>query len=165
MADSPTATALGSSGAEAAADRRCYLVGGGKYAGDGGRELQRVWWACRWKAIPRCDGRFVSRDRSLARLALAALCERLSVDASPVVIVRGLHGATDIVTAVRFRGGGGLLTYSRGDGVHVHTLNTESGLARKLLALGCERRLAHALPQGPALLFSSLCRLLAALPA
>ena len=36
---------------------------------------------------------------------------------------------------MRFEGGGGLLTYERGDGTFVHTFNTESGLLRKIAAL------------------------------
>ena len=36
---------------------------------------------------------------------------------------------------MRFAGGGGLLTYARSDGTFVHTLNTESGLLRKIAAL------------------------------
>ena len=36
---------------------------------------------------------------------------------------------------MRFAGGGGLLTYARGDGTFVHTFNTESGLLRKIAAL------------------------------
>ena len=36
---------------------------------------------------------------------------------------------------MRLAGGGGLLTYARADGTFVHTLNTESGLLRKVAAL------------------------------
>ena len=36
---------------------------------------------------------------------------------------------------MRLAGGGGLLTYARADGTFVYTLNTESGLLRKIAAL------------------------------
>ena len=42
----------------------------------------------------------------------------------------------DPFLVVSLGGGGGLLTYVRGDGSYLHTLNTESGLSRKLEDLG-----------------------------
>ncbi|CAE7261136.1 unnamed protein product [Symbiodinium natans] len=41
----------------------------------------------------------------------------------------------DRILLHRFPGGGGLLTYCKDDGCFVHTLNTESGLIRKIDAL------------------------------
>ena len=61
----------------------------------------------------------------------------------PVSLWRHRSGASDAIHAVRFAGGGGLLTYARADGTFVHTFNTESGLLRKIAAL----RVTPDLPQ------------------
>ena len=47
-----------------------------------------------------------------------------------------LLSGKDPIQFVRFRTGGGVLTYLKGEDCHVHTLNTESGLLRKVDALG-----------------------------
>jgi len=41
----------------------------------------------------------------------------------------------DPIAVIRFRGGGGLLSYCKLDGRYVHTFNTESGLCRKVMAV------------------------------
>ena len=61
----------------------------------------------------------------------------------PVGLWRHSSSTSDAIHAVRFAGGGGLLTYARADGAFVHTLNTESGLLRKIAAL----RVTPDLPQ------------------
>lgn len=43
--------------------------------------------------------------------------------------------ARDAVLVLRLPGGGGLITYCRPDGAHIHTLNSPEGLARKLALL------------------------------
>jgi len=46
-----------------------------------------------------------------------------------------ISGARDTVLVARVDGGG-LISYRRADGTHVHTLNTVQGFERKLLELG-----------------------------
>ena len=146
---------------------RFLFVGDGLYCGDGGAELQRVWTIHPWKALRGCDGRFSQRGKKLTALSLHELCERCCVRA----VMPAVHCCTskhgDAVWCVRFCGGGGLLTYSKPDGLtHVHTLNTESGLVRKLLALDGgtstpQELVVKAIISPPAaLLFGSLCALL-----
>lgn len=144
---------------------RHSFIGSGQFIGDGGRELQRVWQLGQWRPIARCDGRFGSRDSSVAHFTLTELCALFSVDASSAIVaIRRGNAALDGVETVRFRGGGGLLSYARADGRSVHTLNTESGLARKLIALAGVRAVAASLAPPAAAVFESLCRLLEAIP-
>ena len=75
-----------------------------------------------------------ARPRALAagtpaRRGAGAQPHRKPASGATVVVVQ------DAIHAVRFAGGGGLLTYARADGTFVHTLNTESGLLRKIAAL------------------------------
>ena len=145
---------------------RYDFVGDGMYAGDGGAELQRLWKLIRWKPIKRCDGRFVSCDRSISATSLARLCASLELStSSPVVTIRETCADRDGIHAVRLRGGGGLLSYCNMNRVkHIHTLNTESGLVRKLIALDGVQPLANTLSPASATLFTTLCHLLAAIP-
>eukprot|EP00439_Symbiodinium_sp_Y106_P074685 s509_g14.t1 len=55
----------------------------------------------------------------------------------------------DHVLVGRFSGGGGLLTYCKDGGVYVHTLNTESGLIRKIDALQLSSYVATLLAAEP----------------
>ena len=149
---------------------RYLFQGDGSYFGDGGAELQRLWAQLRWKPIKSCDGRFVSRERRLADLDQATLCHELAVKTCGRAF-RCRDGdlpGEDAADAVRFQGGGGLLTYikSSGDGthVHVHTLNTESGFCRKLIALGAKSSAIDALPGDAGFWMGALCALLEAIP-
>ena len=119
--------------------------GDGTCASDGGALLQALWDYCEWKEIRNCPGRYtVRRRRDLARWPPERLLAAALGAAAPQT---GLwrHGSStsDAIHAVRFAGGGGLLTYARADGAFVHTLNTESGLLRKIAAL----RVTPDLPQ------------------
>jgi len=55
---------------------------------------------------------------------------------TPATIYR-VQAARDPVLVVEFAGGG-LITYLRGDGTLMHTLNTSEGFWRKLRQLGVE---------------------------
>jgi len=83
-----------------------------------------------WRPIPGCPGRLVLRGGQDA--ALWALL-------GPEVAVRVFRSraAADPVLVARLEGGG-LLSYRKPDGSHVHTLNTPAGLARKLAQLGID---------------------------
>jgi hypothetical protein len=152
----------------ATSPRRCRFpfVGDGLYCGDGGAELQRVWELHRWKPLGGCDGRFVHRGSSLARLSLPALVREWQV-ASCTSVVRccEVDESMDAADVVRFVGGGGMITYVKSDGAFVHTLNTESGLARKLKARGGHAHLVYALGDAPAApIFAALVALVAHVP-
>lgn len=147
---------------------RFAFVGDGLYCGDGGAELQRLWEKHAWKALGGCDGRFVQRGSGLSSLSLSDLCDSWSVVTRTPVLRSVGDGEHDAFDCVRVRGGGGLLSYCKADGAYVHTLNTESGLARKLLALRGGTpvvRLVSALGDSLAApLFASICALLARVP-
>ena len=150
-----------------AASFRHAFRGNGLYIGDGGKELQRIYSSLSWRAIPKCDGRFVCRERRLASLTLAELLEELAIKtSSPIVRCREGRSdadAADTADAVRLKGGGGLLTYEKSDHRFIHTLNTESGLCRKLIALetaGTVTAAMHALQPEAAAVCAALCALL-----
>jgi len=141
------------------------FVGDGLYCGDGGLELQRLWLEHPWRPLRGCDGRYVQRGTQLSTLSLAALCEVWRVRGrSAVVSVRdatagdgssdgsssGSGGRSgDGVECLRLAGGGGLLTYCKPDGSYVHTLNTESGLGRKLIGISGTKEPYSQQPDGP----------------
>ena len=110
--------------------------GDGKYVRDGGALLQALWDYCEWKEIRNCPGRYTTRRRDLARWPPERLlAAALGAAAPQTSLWRHSSSTSDAIHAVRFAGGGGLLTYARGDGAFVHTFNTESGLLRKIAAL------------------------------
>ncbi|OQR96368.1 hypothetical protein ACHHYP_15996 [Achlya hypogyna] len=128
--------------------------GDGRFVGDGGAVLQRLWDQWKWKMIPNCPGRYiVKKNRDIVRLTLAELVASLGV---PVVddddaLANGLPGAkaagtirlvhttsptiVDVVHVALFPDGGGIITYCKPTNDYVHTLNTHSGLQRKLAGL------------------------------
>ena len=124
---------------------RAAFRGDGTYVGDGGALLQALWCYCEWKEIRNCPGRYtVRRRRDLARWPPERLlAAALGGNVPPVSLWRDRSSSKDAIHAVRFAGGGGLLTYARADGTFVHTFNTESGLLRKIAAL----RVTPELPQ------------------
>lgn len=79
-----------------------------------------------WRPIPNCPGRFVlaSEDRAVSFATLLGREPRVQAFTSAK--------ARDRVLVVPLAGGGGLISYARGDGRLVHTLNTPEGFARKL---------------------------------
>jgi hypothetical protein len=89
-------------------------------------ELRSGW---DWVPIRGCPGRFLFREGA--------------VNLRPEELVGldcGLKefrvaGARDVVVVGRFEGGG-IISYRKEDGTYLHTLNTESGLERKLAQLG-----------------------------
>ena len=160
--------------AVAAGESRFLFIGNGLYCGDGGSELQRLWSGHAWKPLNGCDGRFVCRDKSLAPMSLTKLADALRLNAaSPIVRCRDVgDGDGDAIDVVRLRGGGGILTYAKAgtDSTpprYVHTLNTESGLSRKLIAIGGDGlcALIDAIqPNEAGLVFGALTRILQQVP-
>ena len=120
--------------------------GDGAYVGDGGAWLQKLWELCPWKEIKGCPGRYVIPKKGECATTHAELLRRDGLGFDPAQGCTELRsdGCVDGLVLTIFPGGGGLLTYCKADGVtQVHTLNTRSGLARKLGALGLEAVLAE----------------------
>ncbi len=84
-------------------------------------------WA--WKPIPRCPGRWI--------LSMAEFCGEPAALAGPgaEVVVFEVEAAADPLAVVRLDEGG-LISYKKGDGKYLHTLNTAEGFERKLSQLG-----------------------------
>ncbi len=90
--------------------------------------IEELLAARKWKPIPDCPGRYVlvTPEPTLAPERLA------QVDYAPMVF--RVEGAKDLVLVLRLEGGG-MISYRRADGSHLHTLNTEDGFQRKLREL------------------------------
>ena len=82
-----------------------------------------------WVPIRGCPGRFILRAGPVTL--------RPEEVVGPDCELKEFHvdGAPDIVVAGRLIGGG-LISYKKGDGKYLHTLNTEEGFERKLAQLG-----------------------------
>ena len=118
---------------------RFDFKGDGRFPGDGGRELQRLWMVTEWRPIPNCDGRYICKDQRLSSLSLEDLCDELAVKtSSPIICCFDEDEQGDAADALRLVGGGGLISYTKPNGSHIHTLGTESGLCRKLASLGVD---------------------------
>lgn len=121
--------------------------------GDGGMLLQKLWDSGRWRQLKNCPGRYVSRDKGNASLQPLELLRRsigARVERWIAVCANIEKEGKDRITVVRFVDGGGLLTYNKGEGVFVHTLNTESGLCRKLIAMQVDDQFTDKLPDDDA---------------
>lgn len=83
------------------------------------------------KPIRNCPGRFVicTTDADLSPREL--LGSEIEIHAFNVAAAR------DTILVARL-GEGGLISYRRMDGTHLHTLNTAEGFERKLVQLGIE---------------------------
>jgi len=89
-----------------------------------------LWASWHWRPIRNCRGRYCLVT-SNSRLPVSAL-----IPDTPATIYR-VRAARDPILVVEFEGGG-LITYLRGDGTLMHTLNTSEGFCRKLRQLGVE---------------------------
>ncbi|TMW63649.1 hypothetical protein Poli38472_002590 [Pythium oligandrum] len=138
------------------------FVGDGAYIGDGGRTLQRLWEFVTWKMIKNCPGRYIIKHKrsnpvlidgqSVTSLDTQAFLSAVfNEDVTFTVHDLQSERCQDRVQVVVFRDTGGVITYCKAsqgqDGepqtLYVHTLNTASGLKRKLEGL----RLDHVLAQ------------------
>jgi hypothetical protein len=89
-------------------------------------ELARKW---ELRPIRNCPGRFIIRTTD------TELSPRELLGPEVEIQVFNVAAARDAVLVARVRGGG-LISYRRADGSHLHTLNTDEGFERKLLDLG-----------------------------
>ena len=82
-----------------------------------------------WQPIRNCPGRYRLPQHASAELAKifpeVSRGERFRVPT-----------AADEIAVIQLPSGGGILSYHRADGSVVHTLNTATGLTRKLRSLG-----------------------------
>jgi hypothetical protein len=87
--------------------------------------------AAKWELGPirDCPGRFVIRTPA------AGLSPRELLGGDVGIHTFNVAAARDTVL-VACLAGGGLISYRRADGTHLHTLNTSEGFERKLLELG-----------------------------
>jgi hypothetical protein len=84
-----------------------------------------------WRPIVGCPGRYVLRSEPPTLSLRGLLGETVPLRAHRVA------AAKDEVWAAQLPDGG-LISYCRGDGTWVHTLNTPEGFRRKLSQLGIE---------------------------
>jgi len=89
-------------------------------------ELKSRW---PWRAIPNCPGRFVLSSGP-SRMSPTEI-----VEPHVQVTEHLVTAAKDPVIVARL-GDGGLISYRKPDGTHVHTLNSPEGFERKLRQLG-----------------------------
>ncbi len=91
--------------------------------------FQEIFEKYQWKAIKNCPGRYTLVGGTVS----ASPTEFLHAE----VKVRKLEQskASDEVLVVHFDDGCGLLSYRKDDGTYLHTLNSESGLKRKIADL------------------------------
>ena len=89
--------------------------------------------AAKWELSPirNCPGRFIIRAHA------ADLSPQELLGPGVEIYTFNVAAANDTVLVARFDGGG-LISYRRADGTHLHTLNTAEGFKRKLLDLGIE---------------------------
>lgn len=142
------------------------FVGDGIFVGDGGNMLQCLWQSFQWRALHNCPGRYSmvtgGKGSELAGLNPQEILTRIFSSSSisgNCIITSLVVRNKDPILLTRFsdKGGGALLSYLKGgqggnggiviDGrryTHaVHTLNTESGLGRKMAALHLSWNLIH----------------------
>lgn len=89
-------------------------------------ELSTSW---QLRPIRNCPGRFVLHTGPIELTPRELLESEAEIDAFKV------SAAKDTVLVARIDGGG-LISYRRADGTHLHTLNTIAGFERKLRDLG-----------------------------
>ena len=83
------------------------------------------------KPIRNCPGRFVILTSA------AEVSPQKILGADVEIHTFNVAAARDTVLVARLVGGG-LISYRRADGTHLHTLNTTEGFERKMLDLGIE---------------------------
>lgn len=112
------------------------FIGDSKYPDDGGINLQRLWEVWIWSEIKNCPGRYVTKHNIHAtNISPYDLLQSLNI--SCPIHEYQVENKDTIVIGI-FEDGGGLLTYVKKDGRYVHTLNTRSGLLRKVTSLGLD---------------------------
>jgi hypothetical protein len=84
-----------------------------------------------WRQIPNCRGRFTLADPHPG----LTINELLGEDCQPVEVASVM--ARDAILIVSLKDGG-VISYRRGNGSFVHTLNTPEGFRRKLKDLGID---------------------------
>ena len=117
-------------------------VGDGEFPGEGGHCLQVLWEAFPWsKMRVHCPGRYYIPRGIASRDSPRVLIDNLQWSESiKLLLVSRLteisKDGKDPMLLIFFPGGGGLLTYTKQNPpTYIHTLNTSSGMERKLKAM------------------------------
>jgi hypothetical protein len=84
-----------------------------------------------WKPIRNCPGRYILSGADETLSPEDVLGQEVQLSEFRVA------KAKDTVVVARFEDGG-LISYKRGDGTYLHTLNTVAGFERKITQLGIE---------------------------
>jgi hypothetical protein len=85
----------------------------------------------KWEEIPNCPGRYVLTKEQKHSLSQRTPKEFLE-DEHVTVHSFSSTVCKDPICIVRFEDGGGLLSYQHANASYTHTLNTPSGLVRKM---------------------------------
>eukprot|EP00298_Acanthocystis_sp_HF-20_P002098 c12557_g1_i1.p1 GENE.c12557_g1_i1~~c12557_g1_i1.p1 ORF type:complete len:131 (-),score=56.19 c12557_g1_i1:71-463(-) len=124
------------------AEKKNKFIGDGKYVDDGGEELQKMWEIWKWKEISNCPGRYISKSQDAVFTQVSVILEK--IDAQNLKIHECSPKLRDKCLVCIFPTGGGIITYIKepnnkeSEKRLVHTLNTQSGLQRKLEGLGLD---------------------------
>lgn len=130
------------------------FVGDGKYIGDGGKTLQKLWNIWQWSEIKNCPGRYVTKKNKEAEIQtpkeiLESHFEFVSGELKHFKV----DSNKDEICVAMFHDGGGIITYLKLTSCreesdlkeknqlqyqYIHTLNTESGFQRKIKALNID---------------------------
>lgn len=99
-----------------------------------------LYQALSWKPIPRCTGRYTSRNHdTVASLSPLQLLQFVGIPTEGLARYDiTLPGRPDpiVIVAMDTLNTSGIIAYQKGDGTFVHTLNAVSGFRRKLNAIG-----------------------------
>jgi hypothetical protein len=93
-------------------------------------QLKSIWT---WHAIPNCPGRYKLSGGPSGLLIRDLLGFEVELQTYSVTTAKD----TVIVAALS---NFGIISYMRADGRFIHTLNTHSGLGRKLLSIGITKQ-------------------------
>jgi hypothetical protein len=86
----------------------------------------------KWEEIPNCPGRYVLARGSEKKELSTKTSNSLVGDNFPAIVFQS-QICRDPIHIIRFASGGGLLSYEHVDrNCYTHTLNTPSGLIRKM---------------------------------
>jgi hypothetical protein len=91
-------------------------------------EFAEIFSARSWTPIRGCPGRYGLADGAVLESPGALVPDAAAREFR-------VTSARDVVIVIPFADGGGLISYKRGDGTYVHTLNDDDGFRRKLTQL------------------------------
>jgi len=93
-------------------------------------DFQQIFQKWAWKPIRNCPGRYIFAAGT-SPLTVSELAETGAAASEHQTEL-----VPDKVFVLKFAGGGGLISYRKGEREFLHTLNDAKGFARKLIQLG-----------------------------